>query len=778
MSPRRLAFAAILALALFHAREAVFEGRAFYVRDLHLQWYGQVESFVRTLHAGSLPLWDPWVSFGQPMLANPNTQTLYPPTWLNLLMRPWTYYAVYLVGHLVLAGLGVYAAARRLSVSPFGALVAAATFVSSGPLLSLGNLWNHLGGAAWLPWTLYATLGAMDAPSPRRAVGLGATLAAAVLAGSPDFAVLSALAAAAVVAARLARPPWDGAAARRLYAALGGLLFALGLAAAQILPSLELAERSERFRQTVEERAYWSLHPVSLLQTVVPLGWSDLALSPAWSLALHEGREPYLFSVFLGLPAVLLALCAFGRGARSEVRLLGGLAAAALLFSVGRHLPFQALAVALLPPLAVVRFPSKAMVLVACAAGLLAGLGWDRLRAAAGARARVGLAAAAALGLGVAAAVAAAAVWLAPERVAAGLTVHGLDARDALRPLLLALGLTAAAAAAGLVLVARTPGRVAAAGLALLAVLPVAWRHRALNPTAPAGLFSVRPPVLDRLDRSGAHRLFVYDYLVTPTRSRERLGRDVPYLAPGAARPAPWLAALGQRLYLLPPTGAAFGVRDSFGRDLLGLQPTPLARLNALTLLADDTPAQARLLRLGAVDRALALHDLGADLEPDARLPGPFFEDMRVFRVPSPLPRAYAVSGARRLDPGDRLLADAGFDPAREVALAGGPERPADPGFTSSVRILEDRPDRMRIATSAQSDGWLVLVDAYDPGWQARLDGRRVELLRANLAFRAIALPAGDHEAELRYRPAAVSWGVGVSLAFGLAALLLVARRA
>ncbi len=767
LNPRALALAVLSALALFHAREAVFEGRAFYVRDLHLQWYGQIESFVRVLHAGSWPLWDPWVSFGQPMLANPNTQVLYPPTWLNLLMRPWTYYTLYLVGHMVLAGFGMWRLSQRLGASSSGALLAAALFVSSGPFLSLGNLWNHLAGAAWLPWTLLATQAALQAPSLRLAAGLGATLALAVLAGSPDFAVLNGLAAGAFFLGRLIGP-WDVEARRRLLTGLAALVFALGLAAAQILPSAELAGRAERFSQSPEEQAYWSLHPMSLAQAIVPVGWADLPFSPAWSQALHEGREPYLFSLFVGLPALALALSSIGHRPRREPLILWTILVAGVLFALGRHTPLHGLVLALLPPLAVVRFPAKAAVLAVCALCLLAALGIEALGRARGAGEppqRLALVLTSILSL--ASLGAAASVWLAPAWVQGALLAPGSTAPGALRPLLTALALAAVSGAATVVLVTRANG-VAALGLMLLAVLPPAWRHRSLNPTAPLELFTTRPAVLDALRLSPDQRVFVYDYLATPGRARARLGREAPYVVPSSG---PWLAALGQRLYLLPPAGAAFGVRDSFGRDLLGIQPTPLARLNARALLSDETPAFARLLRAGAVGQVVALHDLGPDFRLERTLHGPFLEDLRVFAVPDPLPRALVVGGARVNRQPLLTLEDPAFDPRLEVVLAEGPERRPEPGFVGSVRTLEERPDRLRLATRASSEGWLLLMDSHDPGWLATLDGSKATLRAANVAFRGVPVPAGDHEVKLVYRPPAVLRGLLASAVFGLLAL-------
>ena len=67
--------------------------------------------------------------------------------------------------------------------------------------------------------------------------------------------------------------------------------------------------------------------------------------------------------------------------------------------------------------------------------------------------------------------------------------------------------------------------------------------------------------------------------------------------------------------------------------------------------------------------------------------------------------------------------------------------------------------------------GFVVLVDTWDPGWQATVDGQETEVLRANLAFRAVAVPAGDHRIEMRYRPRSVLVGAGLSV--GAVVLLL-----
>src|SRR5262249_36760738 len=90
------ALSVIAVAALLH-RDVLFAGQVYHYRDIHLQWIVQAEAFVRCVKAGSWPVWNPYVSFGQAFLANPNAEVLYPLTWLNLVMMPWTYYTLFVV---------------------------------------------------------------------------------------------------------------------------------------------------------------------------------------------------------------------------------------------------------------------------------------------------------------------------------------------------------------------------------------------------------------------------------------------------------------------------------------------------------------------------------------------------------------------------------------------------------------------------------------------------------------------------------------------------------
>jgi hypothetical protein len=147
-----------------------------------------------------------------------------------------------------------------------------------------------------------------------------------------------------------------------------------------------------------------------------------------------------------------------------------------------------------------------------------------------------------------------------------------------------------------------------------------------------------------------------------------------------------------------------------------------------------------------------------------------------IYRNPTALPRAYLV-GSTEVLPGDdairRLLAP-DFDP-RTTAILGEPLGTAiEAGATGTVQWLERDVDRHTLRVSADRPALLVVLDNYYPAWRATVGGRDVPVVRANHTFRAIPLPAGEHEVVFRYVPITLRTGAFVSLA-AMALLLAVA---
>src|SRR5690606_1626429 len=101
--------------------------------------------------------------------------------------------------------------------------------------------------------------------------------------------------------------------------------------------------------------------------------------------------------------------------------------------------------------------------------------------------------------------------------------------------------------------------------------------------------------------------------------------------------------------------------------------------------------------------------------------------------------------------PGTNLRATVFLDRALNCPSGGG-----------EAEIVSYEANEVRIETSGEG-GVLVLSDQHYPGWHAEVDGEPAEIVRANVAFRAVCVPAGEHTVTFTYRPASFFAGTGIS---------------
>jgi hypothetical protein len=577
--------------------------------------------------------------------------------------------------------------------------------------------------------------------------------------------------------------------------AMAGAL-AIGLAAAQWVPTMAVAWSSARGLMTEADRTFWSVHPLVMLQTLLPVPLRELPLGRLAEQRLFESREPFLFSLYLGLPAAaLVAAAAAERGApwRRYALALGALT---VLGAMGRFTPVYHLLTLLLPVLRLVRYPTKAMALVALLWAVLAAVGLEACRRRASA-ARVAIVVAtvgAVVAAGLAILCGAGPAWLEGWIDAAG--AGSLAA--ALQPAVRRLWSSAALALllAGLTALHRRGWRGPYAPLAAACVIAdLMGFHAALNDTAPREVYSYRPLALRLLPGRQWARVYAYDYSGA-SRVPEVNWVGPHQLAAFDTGPAPrWLMVAALRTYPYPTLFGTWGLEGSYDTDLQNFYPAHLALVTRFMRLAEGKAAQTRLLQLGAVERVLSLHVRGFEGLPlVARLPSLFRGPVYVFAVPDPVPRTYVATRARPAEGMaalDAILAD-DFRAQDDVVLSRAPvitppvappaaTAPPAPSPRGWSRIVSFRPDRIRLEADAPAGGYVVLVDTFDPGWKATVDGHAAEVLRANVAFRAIAVTAGRHTVDLVYRPRSVTWGLALT-ALTLAALaagrVATARRA
>jgi hypothetical protein len=101
-------------------------------------------------------------------------------------------------------------------------------------------------------------------------------------------------------------------------------------------------------------------------------------------------------------------------------------------------------------------------------------------------------------------------------------------------------------------------------------------------------------------------------------------------------------------------------------------------------------------------------------------------------------------------------LATSDTGPSRFVRQAGPPER-----------LVYQR-------AGGVGDGYLVVDDAWFPGWRAEVDGAPTPIYRVNVGYKAVYVPADAQTVVLTYAPRSVVVGALVTMGALVAAILLV----
>jgi hypothetical protein len=374
-----LPYAALLCEVLVFYRKVLFSshwGIPWDFRTFHLSLAGFIaESFRR----GEFPLWDPYSYCGMPFYANLQAQVYYPPTIVTILIGNLTgggHLAYFLewqvVLHVFMAGVFAYWLLRRLEASRAAALLGATVFQLGGFFASQTQHLGDMDAAAWLPlaWLAVITLGRQF--SWRWLGALSMALAMALLAGFPamSFVVMTSSLLLAVVLFATRRAPWGV-----LGSAVLASLWALVLAAAQLLPAAELTSLSvARYRSEFMGTGGGIPLP-SLISLVAPNHFNifDFSkFSAPWNITFL-----YLYCGISGLALAVFALL------RSKTRYRAPLACMtllSLLWMLGDQTPVGKALFLWLP--GIVRssiYAEPALAAFVLCVAILAGLGAHRL---------------------------------------------------------------------------------------------------------------------------------------------------------------------------------------------------------------------------------------------------------------------------------------------------------------------------------------------------------------------------------------------------------------
>ncbi len=240
----------------------------------------------REIRAGHLPLYDPYIWSGAPLLAGWNAGAAYPFTWLFAILPGTAAWTVNMIATWAVAGVGMFCFLRALRLASLASFLGALSFAFAGAMSAQVTHFGLVAGMSWVPVQLLSILRLAQDRSAASRLGWTAVLAAAtglvILAGEPraiDDSCVIVLIYAAWTVARLGRRAGPAA-----VSVIAGLVLGACLGAVQWLPGLAAISTSQRGAGSMALFNSGSLPVRWLLLTLVPdlLGGSGSLSQPGF----------------------------------------------------------------------------------------------------------------------------------------------------------------------------------------------------------------------------------------------------------------------------------------------------------------------------------------------------------------------------------------------------------------------------------------------------------------------------------------------------------------
>jgi hypothetical protein len=730
-----------------------------YEFDTLLTYYPQLLAARQTLEGGQLPLWNPYCLSGVPVVAAA--------PWLGLFYPPYVlFYVVDILKalgyvtflQLGLSGAFMYLYLRSIGVQRLAALFGAASYGLGGFLLANLTWLPRVSTVIWTPLILLSVENCMVRRKPLYAVPGAIAVAMCILAGNMAAMVYVLLVSGLYAAFRLVWA-WKHEGGRFAAAGAGlmGGVVCLGilLSAVQLVPTLEAAQYSRRVQVSYEGRIEGGRSAMALATVLLPDVFGNPVDRP-WGRNEFAQNIPGTYgetSLYVGMAPLLLAVWAIVRRRDAFTAFFGAVALLSLLIFLDTpvfRLLYQ------LPVFRIGRqVEAKAMWALAMPA--LSALGLEvllnrprRLERRALRQAAVGLLVAASI---VVVGFALTRFLLPTREVRDGLSVadawYRYNKANVLR-----FGVLFAACAGMVLLWAQ--GCLKTWSLALMVLsftmvdlMSFGWK---LNPTRlPDDLYPVMESVQFLQSDDSLYRTI-----------RGPLSRKV-----------------------FPPNSlAVYGVSDVQGYSsvLIDYYVEFLERLEKgmtsarwVYSLRYPGSTSSPLLDLLNAKYIITIADPGEDMlewgRADPKLDLAYDGEVKIYENRDALPRAFFVPTFRVIE--DRaaaleILGSDDFDPAKYVILEKEPGSlaPVTHGSSelSEVSMVEYTPNKVIIEAACATNGFVVLSDLYYHGWKAFVDGSEREVYKADSAFRAVQLEAGQHRIEFVFDPLSLRIGAIVSL--------------
>ncbi len=699
------------------------------------------------LRQGEIPLWNARACGGTPFVGNDQSALFYPKNILFWLLPVERAFAVNTVAFFFLAGASMYGLLRVLGARSWAALTGGIAFEFNGFFIGWLEFPPFRSVMAWLPLILLCLELAVRRRSVRWAAGAGVAVGCQFLAGNLHISTYLMLCLVVYAVFRVVlswREEGSPAAWRAAGFVAGALALGGALAAIQLLPVLELAPMCARPAATYQAaiaKCFPLRHVFALL---VPDFFGNPVDHNYWAEALKGSAFPYTEACgYAGTVTLVLAGLALAWRRGATVWLFAGLALAGLLLAFGT--PLNRLPYHLVPAFKGLTGLNRAIVIFTFAAPVLAGLGAETVAAKWEADESRAVRKAALTGaILTGAVVLAMGLYLFVVGPALEGAIRGFYAYEWKK-----VGLFGAFAAGALVIVAVGGTLGSRRALVLLAIL------------AAADMFVFG----QKFNPVGEQSILHLDFEPIRIMQREASGGHMVSLGS--------LDARGFLNRLPPNLPMTLGLRDIQGSDSLRTKrwaDLEAAMRDTRSSLAEPAPNSRLLDLIGTrfiyTPRYLAPAD-GFELISTSA--GNLYRNKRA------LPRAYvaaAVRGVASAEQARSAVLGPEWDPRQETVVIGA-GLPTHSRTWRALSVQDHGPNRLTIRGPVRAGEWVVLNDAYYPGWWAQAGGKREEMKAANWAVRAVAVRADVKQVQVAYLPASFLIGQFVT-AVGLGALMLI----
>lgn len=341
------------------------------------------------VRSGHLPIWNPYIFSGMPLLGAAQGGILFPLNWFYLVFAASTSSNLMVLFSFMTAALGAFLYARSTRVSVAGAAVTSLVWQGGGFLVNQISHINIVQTAALLPWVLWAIERYVSSGNRKHAALVSVFVALQFFAGHQQAFAYSLL---LTVAYALVMGAVDFRQRKRYLASVGFVSFGLLLAAVQILPTWELLRNSLRDTASYDFFTSFSMPKRFVLTFVAPylMGGGDgrLFRAPYLGPSFYTEYVPYA-----GVISIVLVLVAVVLSHDRRTRFWAVVVVVGLLLAFGRYAPFSLNELTyFVPVLNLFRVPARHLLEVHFAVAVLAGRGLSCLESLRAERRTVGVA--------------------------------------------------------------------------------------------------------------------------------------------------------------------------------------------------------------------------------------------------------------------------------------------------------------------------------------------------------------------------------------------------